>query len=81
MKQKTSTDLRDILFAEIDELRAGRSTPARARAVAALANGILQSVFAEIDYHRALHTNGELAPLTPITLSVSTEPSRLRKAA
>lgn len=50
--QRTSGGLRDALFDEIDALRAGESNAARARSVAMLANSILQSVTAEIEYHK-----------------------------
>jgi len=50
--QRTSGGLRDALFDEIDALRSGTSNAARARSVAMLANSILQSVSAEIEYHK-----------------------------
>ena len=50
--QRTSGGLRDVLFDEIDALRRGESNPARARSVAMLANSVLQSVVAEIEYHK-----------------------------
>lgn len=49
---RTSAGLRDALFDEIDDLRAGNSNAARARSVAMLANSVLQSVSAEIEYHK-----------------------------
>lgn len=49
---RTSGGLRDALFDEIDALRSGESNAARARSVAMMANSILQSVNAEIEYHR-----------------------------
>lgn len=49
---RTSGGLRDALFDEIDALRQGTSNAARARSVAMLANSILQSVSAEIEYHK-----------------------------
>lgn len=67
------------MFDEIDALRRGESNAARARSVAMLANSVLQSVSAEIEYHKyvsdatkvsAAHKLGvlELAP-KPIELS------------
>lgn len=50
--ERTSAGMRDALFDEIDALRAGESNAARARSVAMLANSILQSVTAEIEYHK-----------------------------
>ena len=49
---RTSTGLRDTLFKEIDMLRSGESNPSKARAVASLANQILQSIKIEIELHR-----------------------------
>ena len=49
---RTSAGLRDALFDEIDSLRDGSSNAARARSVAMLANSVLQSVTAEIEYHK-----------------------------
>lgn len=50
--ERTSGGLRDALFDEIDALRKGESNAARARSVAMLANSVLQSVTAEIEYHK-----------------------------
>src|SRR5258706_786858 len=50
--ERTSKGLRDALFDEIDALRDGSSNAARARSVAMLANSVLQSVVAEIEYHK-----------------------------
>ena len=50
--ERTSGGLRTALFDEIDALRRGESNAARARSVAMLANSILQSVTAEIEYHK-----------------------------
>lgn len=49
---RSSGGLRDALFDEIDALRRGESNAARARSVAMIANSILQSVSAEIEYHK-----------------------------
>lgn len=58
--KRTSAGLRDALFDEIDALRDGSSNAARARSVAMLANSVLQSVTAEIEYHKYVSdvTNG-----------------------
>lgn len=50
--ERTSKGLRDAMFDEMDALRAGNSNAARARAIAMLGNTILQSVTAEIEYHK-----------------------------
>lgn len=49
---RTSAGLRNALFDEIDMIRAGQSNPARARALATLANTCLKSVLVEIEYHK-----------------------------
>jgi hypothetical protein len=49
---RSSGGLRAALFDEIDALRRGESNAARARSVAMLANSVLQSVSAEIEYHK-----------------------------
>jgi hypothetical protein len=57
---RTSCGLRDILFEEIDTLRAGKSSVARARAIARLADKILGSVNLEIgSYSLSLGLNGK----------------------
>ena len=50
--ERSSGGLRAALFDEIDALRRGESNAARARSVAMLANSVLQSVSAEIEYHK-----------------------------
>jgi hypothetical protein len=50
--ERSTGGLRNALFDEIDALRGGISNAARARSVAMLANSILQSVSAEIEYHK-----------------------------
>lgn len=49
---RTSKGLRNVLFDEIDSIRQGESNPARARALAMLANTALKSVEVEIEYHK-----------------------------
>ena len=48
--QRTSSGLRDVLFAEMEALRAGKADPLRAVALAKLANVIVNSVRMEIDF-------------------------------
>jgi hypothetical protein len=50
--ERSSGGLRAALFDEIDALRRGESNAARARSVAMLANSVLMSVSAEIEYHK-----------------------------
>jgi|DEB0MinimDraft_10_1074344.scaffolds.fasta_scaffold58773_2 hypothetical protein len=45
--ERTSLGLRNALFDELDDLRAGASTPARANAVANVCKGILDIAEAE----------------------------------
>lgn len=45
--ERTSLGLRNALFDELDDLRAGASTPARANAVANICRGILEIAEAE----------------------------------
>lgn len=49
---RSSAGLRASLFEELEAIKSGDSNPARARAVAMLANSILQSVVTEIEYHK-----------------------------
>lgn len=49
---RTAGGLRSALFDEMDALRAGTSTPARARAMALLANSVVSSVVAELEVHK-----------------------------
>ena len=49
---RSSAGLRQSLFEELEAIKNGDSNPARARAVAMLANSILQSVVTEIEYHK-----------------------------
>jgi hypothetical protein len=78
---RSSADLRDVLFQEIDSLRSGNSTPQRSRAVAALANAILQSVFAEIDFHKAAPKGSSLPPIPLAAPAAESLSPRVKKAA
>lgn len=60
--ERTALGLRDVLFDELEAMRAGKSTPARARSVAMLANTILQSVTTEIQYHAYASAVSKLPP-------------------
>ncbi len=68
MIQKDSAGLRDVLFDELVSLREGNSTPARARAMAAIAQAILDSVTTEIAYHAAQPIDGPR--IVPIPLAI-----------
>lgn len=49
---RTSAGLRDALFDELDALRRGESSPARAHAVGKIARSIIETARAEIEMHR-----------------------------
>lgn len=49
---RTSKGLQDMLFDEIDSLRAGRTTPQSARTVAALSGQLTQTARLEMDHAR-----------------------------
>lgn len=51
---KTAEGLRDALFEEINLLRAGKSTPQKARVVANLASQIIDSMRVQIQHGRML---------------------------
>lgn len=59
-----STDgLRSVLFEELESLRAGRTTPQKASAVARLAAGIVSSTKLDLEYQRfAKAVEGDDAP-------------------
>lgn len=63
--ERTTIGLRNALFDEIDAMRNGDSTPARANAVSRLATGIVDIVRTEIDYHKLVTANNgsQEAPL------------------
>lgn len=51
---RNSKGLRDILFDEIEELRAGNGDPTKSMAVASLAKQIINTAKVELDFHRQL---------------------------
>lgn len=51
---RTSAGLRDAIFDEIDAVRAGKSNPTRANAIAKLATGIVETVRMELEVQRHL---------------------------
>lgn len=60
--QRTSAGLREALFDELDNLRANRTNPAKANAVAKLADQIINSVKMEIDVRRTLERMPKAEP-------------------
>lgn len=46
--QRTTAGLRDVLFTELQELRQGKSTPSRARAICSICSHVLKTVELEI---------------------------------
>jgi len=55
---RTSKGLRETLFKELDDLRAGESTPSRAKAVSSLAGQISSSVAMEIAMAKFVTSDG-----------------------
>ena len=50
--KRSSAGLMDVLFDEISDLRAGESTPTKARAVATVANSIMAIAKTEMAYQK-----------------------------
>lgn len=69
---RTSAGLRDALFDELDALRTGTSNPAKANAVAKLADQVVATVKMELDVQKHLlkvPASGKPAELpAPVTL-------------
>lgn len=56
---KTTEGLRDALFDEINLIREGKSNPQRARALAQLADRIIDSIRVQIQFGRLLSENNK----------------------
>ena len=56
--EQSTVGLRETLFHELDELRAGNSNPQRASAAAKLAVQIINSAKMEIEFQKHVHANG-----------------------
>ena len=54
--ERTSLGLRNALFDELDDLRAGKSTPKKASSVARVAGTIINSVKIEIEHQKHIST-------------------------
>lgn len=77
MARDTST-LRDLLFDELDALRAGTSDPRRAQAVAKIASQIIGTAKVEMDYHKLAmrsKAQGEELVLGSMYLGARAEPA------
>lgn len=59
--KRTSAGLRDALFDELDELRSGKSNPAKASAVSRLADTVISTVCMELEVQKALGRNGRMS--------------------
>lgn len=59
---RTSAGLRNALFDELDGLRAGTTNPARANAVAKLADQVMATVQMEMDVQKHLTKHGQRKP-------------------
>jgi len=68
--EQSTIGLRETLFNELDELRAGRSNPQRASAAAKLAVQIINSAKMEIEFQRYVTANGGTTPVNcaPVSL-------------
>ena len=68
--EQSTVGLRETLFQELDELRAGRSNPQRASAAAKLAVQIINSAKMEIEFQRYVTANGGTEPVgcAPVSL-------------
>lgn len=76
--ERSSGGLRAALFDEIDALRRGESNAARARSVAMLANSVLQSVSAEIEYHKYVSDATKMTTATKLgVLELAPKPINL----
>lgn len=71
-RARTSESLRNTLFDEIDSLRNGKSDNARAGAVAKLANAIISSARADIEFSKYHQPDG--SPLHMKKLLLGTMP-------
>jgi hypothetical protein len=71
--EQSTVGLRETLFNELDELRAGNSNPQRASAAAKLAVQIINSAKMEIDFQRYVNANGgtETISCAPVALGRS----------
>lgn len=59
----TVEGLRDALFSEINALRAGKTTPQKARAVSHLAAQVIQSLQVQIQYQKLLLQTKTMKPI------------------
>jgi hypothetical protein len=55
---RTTLGIRNLLFDEIDSLRAGTTTPQKAGAVSKMVTPIINSVKVEIEYQKHVSTKG-----------------------
>lgn len=67
---RTAFGLRDLLFDELDDLRAGKSTAQKAGAISRVAREIVSSVKMEIERQKHLATIGGSATGAPATLQL-----------
>lgn len=77
---RTSEGLRDMLFDELDNLRSGNTSPQHSREICRVSNVIINSLMAEIQFHKVV-VNGqerETAPTTVLRLGQSEEPSKMQ---
>lgn len=60
---KTIEGLRDALFDEINLLRAGKTTPQKARVISHLAAQVVQSLQVQIQYQKLVQNNSSIKPI------------------
>lgn len=65
--ERTSAKLRDLMFDEIEELRAGKGDIHRAGAIAKLAGQIIASARLDVDYAATMR-DGKTAEVEPLAL-------------
>lgn len=54
LKQKNITELREILCDEIDNIRAGKSTPSQSNAITNATGKILTTIKMQLEYYKAI---------------------------
>lgn len=72
---RNSAGLREVLFNEIDMMRSGESSPARANAVAKLSSTLIDSVRMDIEVQK--HIKSSVSPLPAKTNAEDDSPSLL----
>lgn len=69
--KRTSAGLRDALFDELDELRSGKSNPAKASAVSRLADTVINTVVMELEVQRTLGRIGRAPDMSALPAPIA----------